>query len=240
MVNIRNFSEGLASEDLSELDRAIGLIWLLTEIEARKDCTVNEIVDFLDEQQFTRPNVSRLYTKLCSSSSTVKGSRPKSFRISRIKLKDVEQKFEPIFHVKKLPQREDVLPMDWLNESKRKYLIEMGKQINGTYELTYYDATAILARRMMESLIIEVYIISKREQEIKKNDGSFQGLDVLIGKINSDFSMSKNSLGYMNKIKDAGDTAAHHRSYITKVHDIETSAIRKVIHELLLKAGLNT
>ena len=46
-----------------------------------------------------------------------------------------------------------------LVEGKAKdYIVNIVYQINGTYEYGWYDACAVMLRRLMESLIIEAYI----------------------------------------------------------------------------------
>ena len=54
---------------------------------------------------------------------------------------------------------------------KRTYL-ERRLSDQWYYEYGFYDSTAVLMRRLMESLLIEIYIHEKRTAEIRK-DGAF-------------------------------------------------------------------
>jgi hypothetical protein len=95
----------------------------------------------------------------------------------------------------------------------------------------------------MESLLIEVYIAAGKATEIK--DGLvFISLDRLIGKITNDtsFNLSRNSPRTMEKVKRAGDAAAHDRVYITDQRDIDDTlaSYRQMIWELLHLAKIKT
>lgn len=59
-----------------------------------------------------------------------------------------------------------LLPSEWV-AGTRKYLEQMVYQINAAYEYGMYDASAVLMRRLMESLIIEIYIHKKRHHDIQ-------------------------------------------------------------------------
>lgn len=109
-------------------------------------------------------------------------------------------------------------------------------QINGCYEYGFYDACATLCRRLMESLIIEVYIHNGQTHEIQ-NNGMFLGLEKLISKISNDnqINLSRNTPKTMTLIKELGDTAAHDRVYITHQQDIDDvkAKYRRMIQDLL-------
>jgi hypothetical protein len=123
----------------------------------------------------------------------------------------------------------------------RKYIEQMVLEINGSYECSWYDAAAVMCRRLMESLIIEVYISQNRQNEIKSG-GAYLTLEKLIDRISADQSVSlgRSTLKDMKDIKELGDTAAHHRTYITLQPDIDEARtkIRKVILELLALSGI--
>jgi hypothetical protein len=93
----------------------------------------------------------------------------------------------------------------------------------------------------MESLIIEIYVKLGRHNEIQ-HDGMFISLERIIGYIRNDKSivLGRNSGKTMEDIKELGDTAAHDRTYITRVNDIDDIKFRfrKLIDELLILSGL--
>jgi len=114
-------------------------------------------------------------------------------------------------------------------------------EINGAYDCTFYDCSAVLIRRLLESLIIEVFISKKLVQEIRFNN-AFLMLDALIGKIvnNPTFILGRNTHNALLDIKKVGDTAAHDRSYITQKEDIDDIKLdaRRTFQDLLTICGL--
>jgi Domain of unknown function (DUF4145) len=114
-------------------------------------------------------------------------------------------------------------------------------QINATYEYGMFDGCAVLCRRLMESLIIEIYIHRKRHSDIQ-HDGAFFMLDRLIVHVGNDqnIQLSRNIAKTMRKVKQLGDTAAHDRTYITPQIDIDDlkARYRRLIKELLLVSGV--
>ena len=49
----------------------------------------------------------------------------------------------------------------------RGYIEAVCKQLNGCFHAGFYDAAAVMLRRLLETLIIETYEQLKREAEIK-------------------------------------------------------------------------
>ncbi len=82
---------------------------------------------------------------------------------------------------------EGIAPKEWLppaegNEARsqniiytplvkgtRSYIEKISNQINGCYEQGWFDACAVMIRRLLETLIIEVFENYKIESKIKKN-----------------------------------------------------------------------
>ena len=114
-------------------------------------------------------------------------------------------------------------------------------QINATYEYGMFDACAVLCRRLMESLIIEIYIHQKRHSDIQ-HDGVFFMLDRLIVHVGNDqnIHLSRNTAKTVREVKQLGDTAAYDRTYITPQIDIDDvkARYRRLIKELLLVSGV--
>lgn len=135
---------------------------------------------------------------------------------------------------------DSIIPNEWV-AGTRTYLEKLVHQINASYEYGLSDACAVLCRRLMESLIIEIYIHDGRQHEIQQN-GVFIFLDKLIKYITSDkkVTLGRSAPGAMAEVKQLGDTAAHDRTYITPPLDIDDMKLRyrRLIRELLDKAGI--
>jgi hypothetical protein len=121
-------------------------------------------------------------------------------------------------------------------QGTKSYFEKLILEINTAYDSTLYDCAAVILRRILESLIIEVFISKKIVHEIRPNN-SFLMLDPLIGKLvnNQSIILGRNTHDAMLEIKRVGDTAAHDRSYITQKEDIDNLKInaRRTFYELL-------
>jgi hypothetical protein len=155
-------------------------------------------------------------------------------------MRELDEKYSELLDFKEVVVDDVVIPADWRKGGK--FFEKMIDQINGTYHFHYFDACAVLSRRLMESLIIKVYLSKGRETEIKDADNKFKGLEFLIAKISSDYrdKLGRESSNTMTKVKEVGDTAAHDKTYLTIQADIDEikTKYRKVIYELMILAGI--
>jgi hypothetical protein len=162
------------------------------------------------------------------------------YKLDVRRLGDLEALYGEFLDQKKVSVAGDVIPLDWISGT-RPYLEQMVYQINATYEYGIFDACAVLCRRLMESLIIEIYIHQKRHSDIQ-HDGVFFTLDRLIAHVGKDqnIQLSRNIAKTMREVKQLGDTAAHDRTYITPQIDIDDlkARYRRLIKELLLISGV--
>lgn len=241
MVNRKSFAQKLAEEELSHVDRAVAFLWFYRYSQNYDERSASELAEDLREEGFPKPNVFRLKTDLKKSKYTIKGKRPNTFQLDLRKIKELDQTYLKLLKIKVHVSQEHIIPSDIINNT-RKYLEQMVNQINSCYDLNFFDSCAVMMRRLMESLIIEIYISQKRQQEIQK-DGAFLMLDKLIGFICADrnITLSRNTPRTMRDVKQIGDTAAHDRVYITQQQDINDlkSGYRKLIQELLVLSKIS-
>jgi hypothetical protein len=124
----------------------------------------------------------------------------------------------------------------------RGYIERVSNQINGTYENGWYDACAVMIRRLIETLIIEVFERHGIEAKIKNGNGDFLYLRDLIDKMLSEtaWNLSRNAKQSLPKLKDVGDKSAHSRRFVAQRGDLQPllADIRTVTQELLFLAGL--
>jgi hypothetical protein len=235
MADRSRFAKSIASLDLSHTDRAVALLWYYRQTQEFEERTASELANDLHDEGFPKPNVTRLSRGLARSRSTIKGRRPGSFQIDVRRLSDLEEKYGQILRLKKVEVEDSVIPNDWV-KGTRVYLEGMVHQINGTYDNGFYDACATMSRRLMESLIIELYIHGGRASEIQ-NNGVFLGLERLVAHVGADrkLTLGRNTPKTMTDVKQLGDTAAHDRVYITSKQDIDDiiPRYRRMLQDLL-------
>lgn len=242
MANRSDFSRNLARLDLSHLNRAVAFLYYYRETQEFEERSASDLAADLQDEGFPRPNVTRLQEALSGSRLTTRGSKRGVFRLDLRRLEEVAAIYEELLARRKVPVSGHIVPPEWV-AGTRTYLEQMVYQINAAYEYGMYDASAVLSRRLMESLIIEIYIHENRRHSIQSN-GVFYMLDRLISHITSDMQvqLSRNAPGTMREVKQLGDTAAHDRTYITPQIDIDDvkARYRRLIQELLAKAGIAT
>jgi hypothetical protein len=124
----------------------------------------------------------------------------------------------------------------------RGYIEKIANQANGCYENGWYDACAVMLRRLLETLIIEVFEHKKLDSKIKNGSGDFFYLRDLIDKtiLETEWNLSRNCKLAMPRLKDIGDKSAHSRRYVAQKGDIEKLVpdIRTVVQELVFLSGL--
>jgi hypothetical protein len=124
----------------------------------------------------------------------------------------------------------------------RGYIERVSNQINGAYENGWYDACAVMLRRLIETLIIEAFEHNKIANKIQNANGDFLYLRDLIDKALAEktWNLTRNVKQALPKLKDVGDKSAHSRRYIAQRGDIQPllSDIRTVVQELLYIAAL--
>ncbi|KAA3531792.1 hypothetical protein DXM29_05480 [Agrobacterium tumefaciens] len=124
----------------------------------------------------------------------------------------------------------------------RQYIENIANQANGAYENGWYDASAVMLRRLVETLIIEAFEHHQIDSKIKNSEGDFFFLRDLVTKTLAEtkWNLSRNAKQALPKLKDLGDKSAHSRRYIAQRRDIEPllPEIRTVVQELVFLSGL--
>jgi hypothetical protein len=242
MRSRNQFLEAVAVSATTHVDRAVALLWYYRQTQEFEERTSGDLARDLQDAGFPTPKVSRLTEDLRRSRFVVRGRRPATFQIDVRQIAALEEKYDSLLNLKRVDVPDAILPAS-LVAGTRPYLERLVHQINGAYGYGFYDASAVLCRRLVESLIIEVYIAQKRQDEISR-DRIFFTLDGLIATIKNDKSVSlgRNTPKTMDEVKALGDTAAHDRTYITAQIDLDDikGRYRKLISELLVLAGIES
>ena len=124
----------------------------------------------------------------------------------------------------------------------RGYIERIANQVNGTYENGWYDACAVMVRRLLETLIIEAFEHHKLSTNIKNAAGEFLQLKDMIDKCLQEpqWNLTRNCKQALPKLKDIGDKSAHSRRYNAHRGDVDPliADIRLTVQEFVYLAGL--
>lgn len=139
------------------------------------------------------------------------------------------------------PSTEEVLHHSII-KGTRGYIEKVVYQVNGTYHNSWYDACAVMIRRLVETLIIEAFEHKGIANKIKNHTGDFFHLkDLIDAAINEpSWNLSRNAKQALPKLKNVGDLSAHNRRYIAHRPDIEKLIpdLRMVAQEFIHLASL--
>jgi len=137
--------------------------------------------------------------------------------------------------------KQSVIPMS-LVRNTRGYIERVANQVNGSYENGWYDAAAVMLRRLIETLIIETFEHRKIADKVQNPAGDFLYLKELITKCLQEptWNLTRNCKQALPKLKDIGDKSAHSRRYNALRGDLDPLLpdIRLVVQELLYLASL--
>lgn len=140
-----------------------------------------------------------------------------------------------------VPETEQVLPMTVV-QNTRGYIEKVVQQANGCYEHQWYDACAVMIRRLVETLIIELYEAKGKAAEIQDSNNNFLMLGDLVDRITGDksWNLGRETKQTLPLLKSLGDRSAHTRRYLAKKADIDKvlHGLRVVVDDLLHLSGL--
>jgi hypothetical protein len=129
-----------------------------------------------------------------------------------------------------------------LVRNTRGYMERVVHQINGCYQNGWYDACAVMIRRFLEILIIEVFETFKIADKIKNANGDFNYLSDLIKTMLNEptWNLTRNTKKALPKLKDIGDKSAHSRRFNAIRSDIDhiIPELRVASQELIYLANL--
>ena len=141
------------------------------------------------------------------------------------------------------PREDDGLfPLSILTQARRGYLVTVGRQMNGCFSQGWYDASAVMMRRLLEIALIEAFEAKKIAASIKDAKGDYLQLSDLVARAlsESSWTLSRNCKKALPSLRDAGHNSAHGRYYHACREDMEAlrPGCRVVIEEFLRQAGL--
>lgn len=140
-----------------------------------------------------------------------------------------------------MSESEQVIPFSVVRGT-RGYIEKVVNQVNGCYENGWFDACAVMIRRLVETLIIEAFEHYGIADRIKNSNGDFFYLSDLINLTlaETSWNLGRNSKKALPNLKDIGDKSAHSRRFNAHRRDIEKiiDELRVVTQELIYLAGL--
>lgn len=142
------------------------------------------------------------------------------------------------------PPGEDdaIFPLPLLAKTRRGYLVTVARQMNGSFAVGWYDACAVMMRRLVEASIIEAYEGRGIQPKVKNANDDYLQLTDLVNRALAEptFNLSRNTKRELPQLRDVGHQSAHGRYFTAQQADIERvrQGCRIVVEEFLHIAGL--
>lgn len=224
----------------SNLEIAVALIWFSGTSDQTKGISVKDIARLFEEYGYPKQNVSRLRNSISKDKRTTK-IKDDCFRINPRYRKELDNVYTVYLDEVVVEQTSSVVSLD-LFKGTRGYIEKVVLQLNASYDAGLYDCCAVMCRRLLETLIIEVYEHLGDANKLKGDDGHFMmfsGLKSIIEK-DSKINLGRNTSQGLNDFKRLGDSSAHSRRFNARKVDIDNiaSGLRYACEELLHLSGL--
>jgi len=244
ILAIDDFCELVKGLPRTNAEKALAILWYFDCKAPDTAKTAGQLTKLLDDHHVGSPNSTLLAaairkTKLASESKSGFSLKPGSRKTIRGWLPEHLDGLQPV-----MDHASGYLP-DAVWRNTRGYIEAVCRELNGAFRAGYFNAAAVMLRRLLETLIIEAYEQLKREGEIKDGNGNYLMLVDLVDRANGDKGHAGLNLGRDSKaaLKDAreiGNWAAHARRYIAHASDLTKvqKGVRLVVQELVQIANL--
>jgi hypothetical protein len=173
-LSLDRFCELIKDSNWSNAENAVAVLWYFDREQPDIAKTAGQLTKVLDDHHVGTPNQTALAkairkTKLANESKSGFSLKAGSRKLIRSWLPDMDGIQPAMDHVSGyLPE-----PI-WKNT--RGYIEEVCRELNGSFHHSYYNAAAVMLRRLLETLIIETYEHLNRETEIKDASGNYRML----------------------------------------------------------------
>ena len=229
-------------EELNSTEKIKLLIYFYLLTEKKETFKTSEIISIFNKLHLKTPkNIPQIISNNCKGSKPLfikKENGGYSFHRESKKRLDDEFSVQP----KKINLKNDLFPIDLLKNT-RGYIEKVGSQAIFCYDYGQFDASLVMIRKLLETLIIELFEKNKISNEIKDSEGNYFMLSQLIDKFlnNNNWTVGRTTKQFLPKIKKMADTSAHNRRFIAQKTDIDKfkDELRIIIEDILLLIHFN-
>ena len=244
-MQILEYIEKTNLSSMSETERAKMICYYHYKEDGVSAFSMMNIVTWIEECGFNKPNPSRLKTNLTRG-------KGKSFLLSKTDkngiefvpavLQSIDRDLRSLWSDTITIQSNSELIEEAKFCGKRNFLDRLIQQINFTYGNNCYDACAVLMRRLFEVLLVLAYQNKGIEGDITNADGSHKMLEGIVKNamqnkvLGVPVRISKN----FDEFREVGNNSAHSITYTAGKQDIDTISrdYRVMLEDLYNRAGL--
>lgn len=242
-LSVEGFCEVVKNLNKTNAERALAVLWYFDHEQLGVAKTAGQLTKVLSDHHVGTPNQTALAeairkTRLANESGSGFSLKPGSRKLIRDWLPDLEGIQPAIDH------SSGYLPESiWKNT--RGYIEEVCRELNGSFYHGYYNAAAVMLRRLLETLIIEAYEHLNREIEIKDGGGNYLMLSDLAERVCGEsghrgINLGRDSKKALKDVRSVGNWSAHARRFLAHAGDLTKFQVgmRLLVQELVQIADL--
>jgi Domain of unknown function (DUF4145) len=242
-LSVDDFCEVVKKLNRTNAEKALAVLWHFDHEQANVAKTAGQLTKVLGDHHIGTPNQTTLAegirkTKLANESKSGFSLKSGSRKVIREWLPDLDG-IQPT-----MDQASGYLPSPiWKNT--RGYIEEVCRELNGCFRHAYYNAAAVMLRRLLETLIIESYEHLSRENEIKNAGGYYLMLSDLAERASGEnghkgLNLGRDSKSALKDARNVGNWSAHARRFLANAGDLTKfqAGMRLLVQELIQIADL--
>jgi len=242
-LSLDDFCDVLKELDRSNVEKALAILWYFDRGQPGIAKSAGQLTKVLDDHHVGTPNQTALAggirkSKLANETKTGFSLKPGSRKIIRDWFPDLDG-VQPT-----IDQKLGYLPEHiWRNT--RGYVEAVCRELNGSFHNAYYNASAVMLRRLLETLIIEAYEHLSRDNEIKDAGGNYLMLTDLAERVcgengHKGLNLGRDSKKALKEARSVGNWSAHARRFLAHAGDLTKfqAGVRLLVQELIQIAEL--
>jgi len=242
-LSLDGFCDVVKKSNRSNAEKAVAVLWYFDHEQPDIAKTAGQLTKVLGDHHVGTPNQTALAeairkTKLANESRSGFSLKPGSRKMIRDWFPDLDGIQPAMDHASGyLPE-----PI-W--KSTRGYIEAVCGELNGSFYHAYYNAAAVMLRRLLETLIIEAYEHLNRETEIKDGSGNYLMLSDLAERVcgengHKGINLGRDSKKVLKEARSVGNWSAHARRFIANANDLMKfqAGMRLLVQELIQIADL--
>ena len=238
-LSLQSFCDIVKNLNKSNAEKALAVLWYFDCEQSDISKSSGQLTKVLSDHHVGTPNQTALAesirkTKLASETRNGFSLKPGSRKLIRDWLPDDLDGVQPA-----MDHASGYLPEAvWKNT--RGYIEQVCRELNGCFRHAYYNAAAVMLRRLLETLIIEAYEHLGREDEIKDGGGNYLMLGDLAERAcgengHKGLHLGRDSKKALKEARTIGNWSAHARRFLAHINDLKKSqdGVRLLAQELI-------
>jgi len=238
---LAHFAENISKLGLTEVDCAIALLWYLDLNEGRSELRPAFLAELMHDLSLRqRVNATRLGRQLLANRDVMRGKEMGTVRLRHASKPRISSRYNGMIKAASPPETDCQIIPTGLFENSCPHLEALAVQINGTYQAGFYDACAVMCRRLLGCMLLLAFGGAKKSELVRDIHGEYLELAdlILMASSSRHIKLARRAGTVMRMIEYVGDLAARHPVHITQQKDIDKQrpGFRRLMTELVRPA----